>query len=557
MNIRNECCNFFIEPIKQAGCNVRSALRGRRVERFQQDAFAMLQRRRLSSVERVCAVAVAAILIVPIINTLVLTILRNNNSRFYYSPVRPNPVRPNSGSNNTSNSNATNSNRPSGSSNRPSNSGGGIVSGLGTFINNVTNAVRPGDGSANLSEVLRSLPPYVAPEAPQAAASDPTALHWVMAESNQIGLEQVTPEVMLDRKREALARLAVIERMVTSAPNALRDLTAHFSPNACILNFNLERLLQEYESERRPTELGRFMNWANVTGSRDTFMSVLRNFESNDGREDVQKRTVRKFLSQIASYFIQEGARITAAVPMNEASEAALKLQFNRVFDSIVDANNNCIDQTLSQIQTLILDVVAEGSSARPEGAIQTKLLSMAGLGLAKYRANLLKTILVHQNPQEHHMADLDRVVTQRVSDLLGMQGGIFTAGARFAGVVSGTDERVERAVTAFFEEGGAHQYKPMEYLLNELRTNIGEGPLRTLRNEICKWASNFYGLSDEYDEDGNEIVNLPNGSRAPNMSARMSAHPDQEYGRAHDGGDLTLPALMFLLEKTLLVQDR
>ncbi|MBS0653923.1 MAG: hypothetical protein JSR39_10425, partial [Verrucomicrobia bacterium] len=280
-----------------------------------------------------------------------------------------------------------------------------------------------------------------------------------------------------------------------------------------------------------------FMDWAGIPNDheRNSFRSAVRPFEDAEDLDEPQEQTVRKLLCNMAEYFEQQQARVGTGTP----EETALKEQFARVFSSIIDADNNCIDQMQTQIQTLLLDIVAEGDAASADGSVQAKIINRAGLALCKYRQNLLREILVRQNPNNHHMADLERDVTQRVAEELGLQGSIFSVGAAYS-FDSNLERKVDRALQAFREE-----YKPFEHLVKELRTY--HGAYQSLRNAILIWASEYYGFADEPGS------NLPDGTPAPDMEARLSEDPANVLSY---GGNFNCPGVVLMLDALGLVRE-
>ncbi|MBS0654031.1 MAG: hypothetical protein JSR39_10970 [Verrucomicrobia bacterium] len=356
----------------------------------------------------------------------------------------------------------------------------------------------------------------------------------------------ISPEEMIARKRGALARLATIESMARPGQDAPAELNRHFRPHSQILRFNLDEVLQRYQTEHTPSKLNDFIDWAEIPDDdrRDRFRSIIQGFENVGHRSEAPSpyETIGNLLSNIAEYFSQQQARVDTGTP----EETALKEQFVRVFDSLIDASNNCIDQTLAQVQALLLDVIAEGDAAGNAGSVQTKIIYRAGLALCKYRQNLLREILIRQNPDNHHMADLERAVTQRLAGVLGLQGNIFEAGAVF-NFMYYLEGRVDRALQAFREE-----YKPMEHLLTDLSNYAGNH--RTLRNEILMWANGYFDFGSETNDDGTPAAaNLPDGTPAPHMDARISE--DFAALPASEGGNLKISAVALMLETLGLVR--
>ncbi|MBS0650935.1 MAG: hypothetical protein JSR93_07235 [Verrucomicrobia bacterium] len=454
----NHCYDLFIEPFNQGFYNIRDAVQGTKVSSVAQNTLDNpAPERELTLSERVSAAVVGILLIIPIVNAVVMAILKGIKSDLLYP----------------------------------------------TTANALSNT-----GTQNNPVPLVNDPP-IAP----------------------LDLSPISPEQMIARKRGALERLAEIENMAGPADQSLIELNNRFRPHSQILRFNLDAVLQRYQTAHAPSKLYDFMDWADIPNDsdRNRFRNAVDPFENDEDEfHQPQEATVRRLLCNFAEYFEQQRARVGSGTH----EETELKEQFARVYSSIIDADNNCIDQMLSQIQTLLLDIIAEGDAGSAGGSVQAKIISRAGLALCKYRQNLLREILVRQNPNNHHMADLEREVTQRVAQELGLQGRIFEAGAAYA-FTSNLEAKVNRALDTFREE-----YKPFEHLVRELRTY--HGAYQSLRNSILIWASEYYSFADE------PGANLPDGTAAPDMEARLSEDPDNILS---NGGNFNCPGLVLLLD--------
>ncbi|MBS0653924.1 MAG: hypothetical protein JSR39_10430 [Verrucomicrobia bacterium] len=482
-SLPHQCYDLLIEPFNQGFYNIRDALSGTKVETVAQNRLnANETERELSLIERVSSAVVGIILLVPIINSIAMTILMALKSDFIYP----------------------------------------------TKVLEQTSQVEEPEETDDQTETQ---PPPPTPELPIA----------------QIDLSPISPEEMIARKRAALARLDTIENMVRPGRDPVAELDSHFVPHSQILRFNLDQVLQRYQTAHTPAKLFDFINWADIPADdplRHSFTWAVNPFEnlSNPSR---QQSTIRALLSNMAEYFEQQQARVTVGSP----EEDALKEQFRRVYSSIVDANRNCTDQMLSQVQTLIIDTVAEGDGGGDGVSAQTKIISRAGLALGKYRANLFKEIIVRQNPHQSHMADFERQITQRVAERIGLEGSIFTVGAVYNFTDNDElDRKAYRALETFRQE-----YKPLQHLLTELQTYYGAH--QVLRNELFLWARGYFDFGMETDDDGDPApANLPDGSPAPHMVARLSE--DFDALPASEGGNSTFPALALMLETLGLIRQ-
>jgi hypothetical protein len=473
----NDCYHLFVEPFKQGAWNVRDAIDGNRTRILAVDALGAptVQRTPLPLAERVGALCVGILLLVPVVNAIAMLILNRAGSPCLYVP----PALP------------------------------------------VSSAGSSGGGAASSS----ALPPS----------------------SSSVPVDPLPgPATLIPRKTAALARLAAIEAMGPAA-------TRHFVLNPTVMTFDLGAVLQRYPAVEPPMSLRNLVDWAGVgRNQRGLFEAVLNRY-NNGG--DPQATMVRTLLSHVKGYFTQRRREVAAG----SQEEMDLKEQFRVVVERTVNANQNCVDQMLSQMEGIMLDVVADGVPGSAAERSLTRLLYRVGHELCKYRSQLLKEICARQNPRENHMPTLERVVKQRLSAALGMEGAIFDAGARYASMLrdyechaarAGREQRIEqdiqRAVDTFIVE-----YHPEEYLANDLRGNIGIA--RRLRGDLSVWADHYFGISrEDADAADSTAATVP---ATLNMDQRLAENPADPYGAFTMGGNWSSAATLCLLEAANIVQ--
>ena len=493
-SLPNQCYDLLIEPFNQGLYNLRDAFLGTKANAVAQqnlDHRATTNERELSLAERVSSAVVGLILLIPIVNSIVFKILSVAKSDLLY----------------------------------PSHS---------------RSTVLQSQQEVEVTAPSQEAPP---PPTPPLPPPEPPIV--------MLDLSPITAEQMIARKRTALVRLEAIENMIRPGHDPMSELANRFKPHSQILHFNLDQVLQRYQTAHAPSKLFDFLDWADIpadvqlhNGPRREFRRAVEQFEEMTGLS-TEKATIRSLLCHMAEYFEQQQTRITVGSP----AEDALKEQFNRVFSGLIDANRNCTDQMLSQVQTLVIDTIAEGDSGETGSSAQTKILFRAGHALCKYRTNLFKEILVRQNPRRDHMADFERQMMQHVAGRLGLQGTIFTVGAVYEFTGNWELERLANQALATFQQ----EYKPVQHLLTELRTY--HGIYQSLRNEMLPCSNNYFAIGEETDVAGNPAPsNLSDGTPAPHMDARMS----EEFTAlpASDGGNLTLPALTMMMETLGLVHE-
>jgi hypothetical protein len=263
----------------------------------------------------------------------------------------------------------------------------------------------------------------------------------------------------------------------------------------------------------------------------------------------------KNLLSKLYDFF----QRNRGLFPVGSEQEGLFKAQIRDTFDRIVDAHNNCVDQVLSQLESIICDVIADFESIRGQGAqtMVERIQNRTAFTLFKYRANLIRGICVSEYPDERHMADMERLVKQRLAAMMGMQGGVLNVGAQYGGMIQDADAKIENITHIFlFGEASAArlqqdgngglltdavtrrrreaQYNPETYLVNALKTYHGSE--RTLRNDLLLWVRSHYDLATDE-------------AHTTNFVRALSAEPD--VLDVENGGNLTHPGLLYLLDRT------
>lgn len=336
------------------------------------------------------------------------------------------------------------------------------------------------------------------------------------------------PSSSINVDPEVLSRLNSIKAIAESRPDSLCAMTHHFSPNSKILTFDLDQLAKQYitsDAQYSSVELSNFIDWSGIPAadkSRARFGEAIQDY-IGEQTYDAQSVVANRYFGLLAAYFTSQRSRVS----IGSHEETLLKEQFRRVYHAIIDADEDCVDQMLSQLEPLVLDIVAEGDLAQSSCADQMKIIHFTGLALCKYRNNLLKQIVAKEFPCEPHVADLERYISKQIAAEIGQNGEIFETGALFPGVVTDLEGKTALARARFKE-----QYKPLEYLLRDLRTYHAIN--QTLRNQILLWARNNFDLE--------------------NLSPLLSEDPKFQV---EDGGNFTYPGLLLLLDQIGIVHPR
>jgi hypothetical protein len=505
----------FIEPFYQGVDNIAAGISGKReAQIFNQtiNANTVHTEIELSLLDRVGAVVVGILLLVPIINAVVFAILRAVESSHLFQRYVPDE---NGTTSNVWNPNASYSPHVPGEEPSPERP--------------------PGAAAPNMDEIFlqrEQSGESVVPDVPP-APEPPVAL----AEYNR-------------RKTDAIALL----------PQYPANGHLHLDCNPDVVRYNLDDVLRRYNPNHAPRRLTELYNYAGYDqGKRFRLQMCL---EGYDRGLNPREAEVKVLLSKLFDFFNTN----KALFPAGSEQEGLFKAQIRYVFDKIIDAHGNCVDQVLGQMESIICDVIASFESIRGAGVqtMRERILNRAAFTLFKYRANQIRTIIVAEYPEERHMADMERLVKQQVAAMMGMQGGVLNVGAQYGGMIADVEAKIENIASIFWngQPSAARaaldnqvdidrlspaqarafnnrnvrrrdsKYDPEKYLIDGLRTY--HGAARTLRNELLIWFRNHYNL-----EADNELTT--------NFVRAFSEDPDVSI---EDGGNLTHQGLLFLLER-------
>ncbi len=593
----DRCTDAFIEPYKQGAYNLRDAFTGTKTEMIGLDAISgahIINVRDLSLGERVSAFAIGSLLIVPIVNMVVLAILRNVENNFLYGynknlstfqyPVFL-PQNPPPAGNNPAQPNAPEHNPPQGGFNpaQPNGRENAAPAGnnpaqpnapehnppQGGFNPNLLHINPPqgfvgGFGAPNINQPQGQPNLNPAQDPVNADQHDPHLVRHVADIVANILVDenlQAPAEFMVARKNAALNRLDQIEAMIPANVDdnqQMRALVNRFQCHHNVMEFNIDEVLAGYQTNRTSDGLFDFLDWANISAEKQAqFREAINDYDEN--HHNPHYRTVNGLFKNLLAYFTQRKDDIDLrraaldsadddAVNALDTDEGKLRDQFDRACASIIDANANCIDQMLSQLQTLALDIIVEGTFAA-ELSLQQKLLNQARLSLCKYRLHLFKQILIEQNPHEAHMADLERAAVQQFAQEFGLRGDIFEGGAQYAFLAS--QAAINRAIATFRQ-----QYKPEEYFLTGLRSTIEGHDLSNAFANLTQWACQYYDLDSEnlFTLEGEYNRDEP---RLPHyMDHRISDDPEAEPVSTRLGA-FTIPATALMLETLGVIRAR
>jgi len=349
--------------------------------------------------------------------------------------------------------------------------------------------------------------------------------------------KRVPEAVLVDRRKVALERLEQLKLLTND----------QFQCSPTILQFDLEEILQKYNGDQPLSKWNSWFQYARPSREQWVeFTQILRSFQENPHNEQYQ--LVRNLLSKLHCILTEKHGRIQA-LPSEQRGEAhrQLKEDVGYIICRLIDADSNCIDQTLNQLEEIVL--IAVGSEL-PQSETRSFLQTKAAYILFQFRMDCFKRLLMTDPDPEirgnAHQADLDREIKKRAADCLGLKGKICEAGGQFAiNFADGFTEGLVQRATNNLCERFYQQYEPSVYLQTQSQTLFGN--CKKFRNELMQWAQEFYGLGSKtvgedevFDELSKAVAKNPE-----DLDAMMSI----------SAVELTTPGIQLFLEATGIIQ--
>jgi len=345
---------------------------------------------------------------------------------------------------------------------------------------------------------------------------------------------KATPKILAQRKGEAITRLKQI-----------KEDHLQFELNPTVLQFDLDVILDTYNTNHSPLKFLELFDYADpgknysFRDKRNQFQEILQEYEPIVE----QSKIIRESLSRFYQILNEKIERIGKNIEQIKA----IKQQIRSTIVQIMDAHNDCHDQVLSQFETITLDLIA--SELKPGSATpQEKMQFQAAFVLFKYKSNLIKATCQKQNPNEPHMADLERAIKQQIAPFLDIDLNINKVGALFARIIENREQKITQTGNAVlrryfndptYVEGQRDLWndldeRPLSYLQRELKAAELYNPSNTLRNNLIAWSSSYFDLDN-----------------APEIVIAASIDPEFDFTM---GGDLNPAGVQWLLESSGII---
>jgi hypothetical protein len=300
---------------------------------------------------------------------------------------------------------------------------------------------------------------------------------------------KLPPEIPADQKDPERAK--ALDYLLNAVP------AINFECQQFITKFDLDGALKGFKED---LDISTLVEWYDFSADEknDNQKRLLQNILQRIKNSHTQRRpnpifkAVQISASKIHDILTIKKERIKK-LPQDEQEEARKNLKDEAFFiiNSFLDADTNCIDQTLSQVENMLLMIF---SSENPLKNKVSRLRYLAAFELFKHRARKIKEICVKLFPKEPHMADLERAVKQIIAGAVGMKGDIIDVGAQFPGIISDLLKKAAAVANGFLRE-----YDATNYLLENCQ-DPNANFCRKLRAELTQWATEHYDLKDHDD---------------------------------------------------------
>lgn len=333
-------------------------------------------------------------------------------------------------------------------------------------------------------------------------------------------------------------------RACLEALNNGDELNAFVCPQR-VSQFDLDGVLARFSKEGSPERLLELFDYTGSLVGRQSLQLDLQTYSQAGLTKHEQ--SVKSSLNQLFAFLSEKREELA-----DTNQERAYKAQLRDIFSQIQDAHRDCVDQVLSQIETILSEVVAsqEFTQGRTP-AFREYLHLKAAYFLFKYKMNLIKQICIQEYPREAHAADLERLVKERLAELSGIQGSIFQVGAQFSNIVQSSDDKVLNICNIFLTGAGtsgasnalrgrreANKCNPEQFFVQAL-TSCHSHLARPLRNKFFLWMKSYFNFDDV---------------EAESFIQAISEDPAFDV---ESGGDIKQGALFHLLEVLGIFQRR
>jgi hypothetical protein len=161
--------------------------------------------------------------------------------------------------------------------------------------------------------------------------------------------------------------------------------------------------------------------------------------------------------SRLYDFLIQKKALF-----VNHPKEGLFKAEIRFIFEKINNAHNNCIDQVRSQLETLVVETIANYDAARTSQSQNSTaaLRCMAARTLLSQKLRLISEICVKEYPREYHLADLELEVKRLLADSLGLSGQMFEVGAYYSSILDDMEEKARNVAEIFLHGRPLERYR-------------------------------------------------------------------------------------------------
>lgn len=259
---------------------------------------------------------------------------------------------------------------------------------------------------------------------------------------------------------------------------------------------------------------------------RQQFKQTLRRYDSW-----FDSSLAKRYLANLCDLLEQKNL----AVEKNPQKAALFRQEIQSYVSRIVDAHTNCPDQVYGQLETILVDAVAGAETIGTE-ITPAHLRWQTAAALFTHRSNVVNQIVIRQNPDEYHMADLARAVKQRLAKDLNLRAEINEQDPYYTPWGARSKARAVKEEFKRVYNDPTSDSHPLSYIL----TNTPHIWARNsfMRRNFIQWAYNHYDLDSNTE-----------------MVKRFSV--DKNNDPFVNSGDLTDAATLLLLEEAGIIREK
>ena len=320
-------------------------------------------------------------------------------------------------------------------------------------------------------------------------------------------------DVNLDKLENDIGTLEAVSRSAWK----MSDVVNAFNPDDILNIVGDDNVICEGEGATEALYKGLFTLEGGDTVSDSVQRAAIRRIDQYSGGNigDVRENEVEWYLNKILLYMLTKKVAYQADSDKTAKKRDDLKALIDKVMVRIDDAHVGCIDQTTTQLEWLMIDIVDDFDLPEIEKTV--------AIELRKYRTALIEKCIAVTN--EYHAADLGVDLTNSITRALGLPITKATKhGAKWE-IYSQVNYQMAKA--SFFA-----QYDPVGHLLmltdlsaiTKSKTEVYANDSKTQRlsNAMIQWFND--NIFDGAEEREDEFTKILGGDFSIDLNRKDSA---------------------------------